>query len=197
MASLFRLLYQMVPDNGSWNQPVHSRICSDIPDLTNSVSLPYPYFHTGKCNCLTDDNIFCGNPGTVHTSVPESPPDPRQIRSHMRYPGTVYSIPLCPAHLPVKRMLPSSHYIQHRCKPDHLPENPSCSSSLPDGRSLHADKYSDRIPHPYIHASDSGNPYHYSLLPGKPSYPDKSLHLKMYSVNPLPVLRTDPSPGNS
>ena len=187
----------MVPDNGSWNQPVHSRICSDIPDLTNSVSLPYPYFHTGRYSCLTDDNIFCGSPGTVHTSVPESPPDPRRIRSHMMYPGTMYSVPLCPTHPPAKRMLPSSHYIRHHYKPDHLPRNPSYNSSLPDGRFPHADKYSGRIPHPYIHASDSGNPYHYSLPPDRQSYPDKSLHSKMYSANPSPVLQTDLLPENS
>ncbi len=29
------------------------------------------------------------------------------------------------------------------------------------------------------------------------SYPDRSLHLKMYSENPLPVLQKDPLPGNS
>jgi len=127
----------------------------------------------------------------------ESPPDLHRTHLHSSYPGTRYSEQPDPELPPVRKMLPSSHCIQLHCRKARHLFHPVCSSSPPDGMSYHDCKYSDTKPHPYIHASDSENPYHYSLPPDKQSYPDTSLHLKMYSKIPSPALQMDPLPGNS
>ena len=61
-------------------------------------------------------------------------------------------------------------------------------------RSPHIYKYSDKTPHPDIHASDSGNPFRCSSPPDRWFYPHRSWHSKKYLGNPLPVLQTDPLP---
>ena len=85
----------------------------------------------------------------------------------------------------------SSHCKQHHYKSMDLLASPDGSSILPDGRFLLFCKYLDKIQHPDTHASDSENPDHCNLLPDNRFYPDKSLHLKMYSKNLLPVLQMD------
>ena len=129
---------------------------------------------------------------TAHSSGSVSHPDLRLIHWHRQYQGTVHSIPLGQARPPVKKMLLSSHYIQHRCIPDPHPRNPAYNSIPPDGKSPHAYRCSDKILHPYIHASGSGNPCHYSSPPDTSSCPDKSSHSKMYSAILSPALQTDP-----
>ena len=95
-----------------------------------------------------------------------------------------------PALLPVTKMLPSSHCIQRHCTPVFQQHLPIYNSSLPDGKSHHADKYLDKTQHPYTRASDSENLYHYNLQPDILSYPDMSSHLKMCSTSLLLTLRT-------
>ena len=187
----------MAPDTESQNQPVYIQNDSDILCPASQASLPYPYCHTDKCNCSMDDNTSDETPETVHMSDSGSLPDLLRIHWHKKYPETVYSALPGPTHPPVKKKPLSSHYIQLRYIPDCHLSNPAYSSIPPDERFPHDDRYSDRIPHPYIRASGSENPYHYSLPPDTPSYPDMSSHSKMYSGILLPAPQKDPSPESS
>ena len=116
-------------------------------------------------------------------SAPESPVDHHRIRCCMVYPETesVKFHGLIP-HLQKKTHL-SSHCKPHHLMSVHLPDSLIHSASLPDGKYSVLCKYSVKIHCPDRHPLNFENLCHCSLQPDRLSYPDRSLHSKMYSEN--------------
>ena len=44
--------------------------------------MPYPCYRRGRYSCWKDDRTSGGNPGTLHTSAPGSPPGHLRTHSH-------------------------------------------------------------------------------------------------------------------
>ena len=178
---------KMVTAPESWNphQFCHSGL--NILHPASLIFLPHPYHRTDRYSCWTDDNICGGNPDNLHMSTPESPADLRRTRCCTEYPGIRNTKSHDPARRLQKKKLLSSHYIQHHLRSAHLPSSSAHNASLPDGKYSALCKYSVRKHCPDRHPSDFGNPYHCSLPPDKWFYPDKSLHLRMYSENLSPA----------
>ena len=85
----------------------------------------------------------------------------------------------------------SFHYIQHHSKLILHGCFPAHNAILPDRIFLLSDKYSDEVPHPNTHPSNSENPHHCSLQPDIQFCRNMSLHLKMYLMSLSPVPQKD------
>ena len=178
---------QMVPAPECWNPHRFCRNGLNIPHPASLIFRLHPYHRTGRSRNWTDDNICGGNPDSPHTSAPGSPADLRRTHCCMEYPGIRNVKSHDPARRLRKKRLLSSHYIQHRLRSAHLPGSSAHSASLPGGKYSALCKYSVKKRCPDRHPSGSGSLYRCSLPPGKWSYPDKSLHLRMYSESLSPA----------
>ena len=85
----------------------------------------------------------------------------------------------------------SFHYIQHHSKLILHGCFPVRNAILPDRIFLLSDKYSDEVPHPNKHPSNSENPHHCSLQQDIQFCRNMSLHSKMY----LKILSQVPQKG--